>query len=141
MKTTFRMAALATLLAVAFYTPAQSPRVDQESGRTYDFGVSTGSIKWKNTDLDLGSIEHSKPKTIEFEFTNTGDVAVIINQVQAGCGCTSVNYPKEPVAPGATAKITAIYNAAVIGAFNKHVTVNTSAEEGPRTLTFKGTVI
>ncbi len=141
MKTTFRLAAMSALLALAIYTPAQAPRADNESGRLYDFGVSTGSIKWKSTELDLGSIEHNKPKTIEFEFVNNGDVTVVITNVQAGCGCTLVNYPKEPIAPGATAKINATYNAATMGAFKKTVTVNTSAEETPRVLTFKGTVI
>jgi hypothetical protein len=98
-------------------------------------------IKWKQVEIDLGNIEQNKPVNIGFEFTNTGNAVVVISSVQAGCGCTSVNYSKEPIAPGASASINATFNAATVGVFRKTVTVITSAEATPRILTFKGTVI
>jgi hypothetical protein len=99
------------------------------------------SIKWKNTEINLGEIPQSKPVTIEFEFTNNGDSPVLITNVQASCGCTSTNYVKTPITPGETTKITAVFNAAAKGVFKKNVTVTTNADESPKTLTFMGTVI
>jgi hypothetical protein len=97
-------------------------------------------IQWKSETIDVGEIPVGKPYTLEFEFTNTGTCAVIVMDAHASCGCTVANYPKEPILPGKTAKITATYNAANKGAFTKTVTV-TIKDETPKVLTFKGTVI
>jgi hypothetical protein len=48
---------------------------------------------------------------------------------------------KTPVKKGESTIISAVYNAAAKGAFKKTITVITTAEETPRTLTFTGTVI
>ena len=98
------------------------------------------SVQWKTTSADLGEIPQGKPVTIDFEFTNTGKEDVIIANAQASCGCTVANYPKEPIAPGKSAKVTATYNAAAMGVFTKNVTVTIKGEE-PKVLSFKGTVI
>lgn len=98
------------------------------------------SVKWKAESADLGKIPQGKPVTINFEFTNTGKDAVIITNVTAGCGCTVTDYPKEPIAAGKSAKVTATFNAAAAGDFSKKITVNIQNED-PKDLTFKGTVI
>lgn len=99
------------------------------------------SIKWTNEELDLGEIPQGKPASIDFEFKNTGSTPVIIESVQAGCGCTTTNYTKTPILPGETTKISATYNAAAKGSFRKTVTVKTNAEEAPKVLVIKGVVI
>ena len=99
------------------------------------------SIAWKAESIDVGEIPQGKPKAIVFEFKNTGKTAVVITNVVGSCGCTATDYTKEPVLPGKSAKITATYNAANKGAFSKTVTVTTSADAKPVTLTLKGTVI
>ena len=99
------------------------------------------AILWKSESIDLGEIPVSKPKQIVYEFKNTGNTAVIITNVTGSCGCTATDYTKTPVQPGATAKVTATFNAAVKGAFSKTVTVTTNAETTPKVLSFKGTVI
>lgn len=103
--------------------------------------TATSTIAWKSELIDLGEIPQNKPKSVDFEFKNTGKTAVVITNVKASCGCTATDYTKTPVQPGATAKVTATYNAAAKGAFSKTVTVTTNAEEAPKVLSFKGTVI
>jgi hypothetical protein len=103
--------------------------------------AATSTIAWKSETIELGEIPQNKPKAVDFEFKNTGKTAVIITNVKAACGCTATDYTKTPVQPGATAKVTATYNAANKGAFTKTVTVTTNAEEAPKVLTFKGIVI
>jgi Protein of unknown function (DUF1573) len=98
------------------------------------------AIKWKTEAVDLGKIPVNKPVTIEFEFTNTSDTAVIVIDAKASCGCTVADYPKQPIAAGKSAIITATYNAATMGAFSKNVTVTIQNEEA-KVLGFKGTVI
>lgn len=102
---------------------------------------TAATIVWKSEQIDLGEIPQNKPKSIDFEFKNTGKTAVIITNVKASCGCTATEYTKTPIQPGQTAKVTAVYNAAAKGSFSKTVTVTTNADATPKTLTFKGTVI
>ena len=103
--------------------------------------VTTSPISWKSETIDVGQIPQGTPKLIEFEFKNTGKTAVKITTVHGSCGCTATDYTKEAIAPGKTAIIKATYNAANMGVFTKTVTVTTSAEETPKVLTFKGTVV
>ena len=103
--------------------------------------LGTSPIAWKSEAVEVGEIPQNKPKAIEFEFKNTGKTDVIITNVKASCGCTATDYTKTPIKPGDTAKVTATYNAANKGAFTKTVTVTTNAEEAPKVLTFKGTVV
>ncbi len=103
--------------------------------------TATSAVVWKTEVVDAGEIPQGKPKAIEFEFTNNGSAPLVITSAKGSCGCTIADYPKEPIAPGKTAKVTATYNAAAKGPFTKTVTVTTSESETPKVLTLKGTVI
>lgn len=103
--------------------------------------LTNAPISWKTDTIDVGEILQGTPKVINYEFTNTSDKTVVIKTVQGSCGCTATDYTKEPIAPGKTANVKATYNAANKGAFTKTVTVTTSADETPKVLTFRGTVI
>ncbi|MBF6609283.1 MAG: DUF1573 domain-containing protein [Flavobacterium sp.] len=103
--------------------------------------AKTTAVAWKAEMIDVGNIPQGTPKSIDFEFRNTGTTSVIITNVKAACGCTATEYTKTPVKPGETASVTAVYNAAAKGTFQKTVTVTTNADEAPTVLTFKGIVI
>lgn len=118
-------------------TPNQAQRLDEKPEITWN----KASIKWKIEEIDLGEITQSKPVTVEFEFKNTSNTPVMITNVQTSCGCTAANYEKTPILPGKSTKIAATYNAANKGSFKKTVTVTTNADETPKVLTLKGTVI
>ena len=103
--------------------------------------ATTGGLVWKAESVDVGEIPQGTPKTIEYEFKNNTDKDVLITNVKPACGCTAADYTKTAIAPSKTGYVKATYNAAAAGAFNKSVTVTTNAEETPKVLTFKGTVI
>ena len=87
------------------------------------------NIEFVKTTHDFGKIPQGKPVAHEFEFTNTGDEPLLLIKVKASCGCTTPSYPREPIAPGESAKIKAVYNAASAGRFQKSVTVTTNIKE------------
>jgi hypothetical protein len=101
----------------------------------------SSSMKWEQTTIDFGKIPKGKPVTADFILTNTSMVPLIINSVSTSCGCTVADYPKEPVLPGNTAKISATFNAASEGPFQKSVLVSSNATEGRSTLIIKGEVL
>ncbi len=102
--------------------------------------ATPSGITWKEDSFDFGSIEKGKPVSHEFTFKNTTKQTILITNVKAACGCTATNYTKTPIKPGETGSVTATYNAATAGSFNKTVTVTTNDSEVNKILTIKGKV-
>ena len=97
--------------------------------------------KWDKTVSDFGDIEKGIPKEAQFKLTNEGKEPLLISQAKAGCGCTNLKYSQEPVLPGKSTIVSATYNAAAVGPFNKNITVTTNADPNPVMLFIKGTVV
>jgi hypothetical protein len=89
---------------------------------------------------DFGEIPQSIPKVGEFKLTNTGNEPLLIVSAQASCGCTNLQYAKDPILPGKSTVISATYNAAAPGNFMKTITVKTNAGDQATVLQIKGTV-
>lgn len=87
------------------------------------------SLTLKESEFDFGKIPQGKPVTHVFEFTNTGDKPFALDNVQASCGCTTPEWNKDTIAPGATASIKVGYNAATEGPFNKTVSITYNGAE------------
>lgn len=100
-----------------------------------------GTVKFTKETHDFGKVEQGKPVTYVFTFKNTGTDPVIISDAQASCGCTKPSWTKEPVMPGKTGSVSATYNAAAMGGFNKSVTVTSNAETPTVVLYLKGEVV
>jgi hypothetical protein len=81
------------------------------------------SLHLIETEFDFGKIPQGKPVTHVFEFTNTGATPFSLDNVQASCGCTTPEWNKDVIAPGATSKIIVGYNAMNDGPFAKPVTI------------------
>ena len=99
------------------------------------------AIKWENENFDFGKIKQGIPATHEFKFTNTGKAPLVITEAKASCGCTTPDWTRTPVAPGATGYIKATFNAGVTGPFNKSVTVYANIQSGVAVILFKGEVL
>lgn len=96
----------------------------------------------KNTH-DFGKVEESAGTvSTEFVFKNTGKAPLIIQRVQASCGCTTPEYTKEPVLPGKTGVIKVTYSTVGRpGTFNKEVTIFTNVPDDIYKVHIKGEVI
>jgi hypothetical protein len=90
---------------------------------------------------DYGTVENGGDGSCTFEFTNTGNAPLIISNAKGSCGCTVPSWPKEPIAPGATSKITVKYDTKRPGAINKSVTITSNAVNEPtKVIRIKGNV-
>jgi hypothetical protein len=77
------------------------------------------NISFETEVHDFGKInEADGTVTVNFDFTNTGSLPLMIKQVHTSCGCTSPNWSKEPVLPGKKGFISATYNR--YGGFQRH---------------------
>lgn len=106
-------------------------------------GVSKYAAKfsWERLVHDFGQIKKDAPVTANFEFVNQGTEPLVVSSVKGSCGCTVAAYTKEAIMPGEKGKVTATYNAAKVGAFNKTVTVTANTQSGPIVLSIKGEVL
>ena len=79
-----------TILLATGLASAQKKAVISAEEVSYNFGAI------KESD---GKVSHT------FVVSNTGDMPLVITRVIASCGCTTPEWPKEPVAPGKNAEI------------------------------------
>ena len=101
---------------------------------------SSSPAKFAELKHDFGKIPQGTPVTTKFSFTNTGTKPLIIETAEAGCGCTTPDYPKAPIMAGKTGVITVTYNAANAGLFTKDVNVKFAGTQLPVTLQIAGNV-
>jgi len=60
---------------------------------------------------DFGYVDQERgPVTYSFQFMNVSNRPVKILTVQASCGCTTPDWSKEPIGPGANGFIQASFN-------------------------------
>lgn len=105
------------------------------------FGGPTTTIEWETKRYDFGDVVSGDKVKNVFKFTNTGDEPLIITDVKASCGCTAPSWPKEPVAPGESAEIEAIFDTAgKSGAQTKSITVTANTEPSSTVLILEGLV-
>jgi hypothetical protein len=80
-------------------------------------------LKLKEAEHDFGKIPQGKPVYYTFEIVNTGAKPLKLDDVRASCGCTTPEWSREPIAPGATAAIKVGFNAAADAPFEKFITI------------------
>jgi hypothetical protein len=95
-----KIAILSFFISCFFFAGAQNQLVPEDV------------LKLKETEHDFTQIPQGKPVYYFFEIVNTGKTALKLDDVHASCGCTTPEWNRDAIAPGATAKIKVGYNAA-----------------------------
>lgn len=91
---------------------------------------------------DFGVFKESAGRqSFNFIVTNTGDSALVIQNVVPSCGCTTPEWTRSPIPPKGQGKITAIYDpAGRPGAFTKTLSVHSNSKPENVVLVIKGEV-
>jgi uncharacterized protein DUF1573 len=129
----FVLAIAALLVTTGIFAQAQTPAATVKKADSY--------VKFKDVIHDFGKIKQNSPVTYNFVFTNVTDKPVVIESATASCGCTTPVKPEAPVAKGKDDKITAGFNAAAAGPFNKTIYVKVAGVEQPMELKITGEVL
>jgi hypothetical protein len=66
---------------------------------------------------------------------------LVIENSWGACGCTTPEVPKEPIAPGATAKLKVAYNATAMNHFEKDVFIKFAGVTEPLIVKITGEVL
>jgi hypothetical protein len=103
--------------------------------------VPAQTIKFKEAKHDFGKIKQGTPVTYDFTFQNVSTKPVVIESATASCGCTTPAWPKEPVSKNKSEKVSAGFNAATAGPFDKTIFVKIAGVEQPMELKITGEVL
>ncbi len=103
----------------------------------------SAKIKFDNTMHDFEAVpEEGGPVVHDFTFTNEGDAALVVIDVNTNCGCTVADFPQAPIAPGKQGVITITFDPkGHPGEFAKEIIVKTNAKKKKSRLRIKGMVI
>lgn len=103
--------------------------------------VAQSPAQFKEVKHTFGKIKQNVPASYVFTFKNITDKPLVIESAVAGCGCTTPEFPKAPIAKGKSGTIKVTYNAANPGNFTKDVTVKFLNTPQPTVLTIDGEVV
>jgi hypothetical protein len=107
----------------------QTEKIKDKAANDKDFVTS---ITWDNSIKDLGSIEEGQKVEVIYTFTNSGDKPLVIKSVNASCGCTVPERPEEPIMPGKSGTIKAVFDSkGRPGSNHKTLTVNANTTPSP----------
>ena len=94
--------------------------------KTEDTSQNAGKVEWVVRQVDAGKVPFGLPVSGEFEVKNISSENLIILDVRSGCHCTTVEWTREPIAPGKTGVIKAIYDGQREGDFYRIITAVTN---------------
>ncbi len=87
-------------------------------------------IEFTEVSFDFGDITQGDVVEHVFEFKNTGTQPLILSNVRTTCGCTAPSWPREPIPPGESSKMTVKFNSrGKVGMQNKVVTIYSNSVE------------
>lgn len=98
---------------------------EEERNKAANDSANFTTLQWlDSTVLDMGKVKEGAVVDISYRFRNTGDKSLIIERVDAPCGCTVPEKPEQPFAPGEEGVIKAKFNSnGRVGPNNKMITV------------------
>ena len=121
------------LILITAILIAEAPDIQAQSS-------TEGGIEFNSKVHNFGKISVAEgAKHCTFEFKNTSNKPIVINNIISSCGCTTPKWPKKPIMPGEGGKIEVTYlNDQGPYPFDKALTVYTSASTKPVILRITG---
>jgi Protein of unknown function (DUF1573). len=142
-----RIVTYAFLLSCAVMTVSCDEKKDEEAAVTQQDStvvqeLKTTSLAFTETEHEFGDVKEGEFAKHEFVFKNTGTEPLYVRDAKASCGCTTPEWTKDTIAPGAEGKILVQFNSeGRPGTFTKTVTVLANTDPEATVITIKGFVI
>ena len=106
--------------------------------------VPTGPLTemtFTETEFDFGTVAEGEKVKHVYKFKNSGSEPLVLSNAAGSCGCTVPQWPREPIAPGATGEILVEFNSqGKPGDRNQKVTITANTNPAQTILSLKGVV-
>ena len=98
-------------------------------------------MSFAETQFDFGDMEPGSKVRHVFKFTNTGKTPLLIADATASCGCTTPNWTKDAIAPGAAGELEVQFDSqGKQGLISKQVSVRANTQPSLTTIYIKGNI-
>ncbi|MBL7918798.1 MAG: DUF1573 domain-containing protein [Bacteroidia bacterium] len=96
----------------------------------------------KDAKKSFGFVKKGELVKLDYEITNSGKEPLIITDVEVSCSCTIVDFSKQPIAPGQTAKVTVNFDTkTVYDRQDRVVLLKSNDPNSPSKIRYKGIVL
>ena len=132
--------ALLAIVAMGLCSACNTKSSETKTSETTD---TLTSIEFESKTYAFGQVVKGQVVEHTFFFTNTGTIALEIQEVNAACGCTTPEWTKEPIKPGEKGKIRVKFDTQhqSLGNKTKQVAVYSNTEPSRNLLQFSAQVV
>lgn len=104
--------------------------------------TAQSKLKFSDSKKNFGFVKQGTIVDVVYEFTNAGNAPLVITEAKVECSCTSVEFPKQPIAPGQKNKILIKFDTkTVYDRQDRIVEIYSNDNNSPAYLRFKGVVL
>ncbi len=137
-----RISLLAAVLVSLLGQSSCSNRRDEKGqpvGEQSATGGKSAKIEFLEKGVhDFGQITEGDTVEYLYKFVNKGEMPLVINNITASCGCTTPEWPREPLAPGEESAVRVRFNSrGKQGEQHKTVTVYANTQPAMTDVEFK----
>jgi len=129
------------MMSVGLFSQQKKPTETKQAPAAATDNLAKAYFSPEKKTVDFEKVKMGTSKTIELAFTNTGNKTLVLKDVHTTCGCTVVDWPRDPFLPGKSGVIKLTYNPTEEGPFNKTVTIYTNAENSKEVIQVEGIVV
>lgn len=105
-----------------FFAVAATAQTAPDSTIAYD--PLARMVKFTNDQYEFGKIPMGQTASYLVGITNIGKDTMVLQNVHAGCGCTTPEFlPNQSFAPGQTIQVKISFNGSVHGEFSRYSTI------------------
>ncbi|MDO9000812.1 MAG: DUF1573 domain-containing protein [Bacteroidota bacterium] len=96
----------------------------------------------KDAKKNFGIVKKGEIIKLEYSFTNIGNQPLLISEAEVSCSCTTVDFPKQPVAPNQSGVIVVNFDTkTVYDRQDRVVLLKTNDPKSPAKIRYKGIVL
>ena len=101
----------------------------------------TTEVAFDENVFNFGTVTEGEKVKHTYTFENAGDEPLILSNAVGSCGCTVPQWPREPIAPGASGEIVVEFNSqGKPGERDQKVTITANTVPAQTVLSLQGTV-
>ncbi|WAC09828.1 DUF1573 domain-containing protein [Dyadobacter pollutisoli] len=131
---------ICVLLGIALVFSGCSKKEDKSEAEQADSKMPVFALI-DSSSFDFGTIQEGAIVEHSFKFRNDGEYPLILNNITSSCGCTTPEWPKEPIGPKETSSIKVRFDSKhKSGPQVKTITVYANTEPAYSELRLKGVV-
>lgn len=104
--------------------------------------LAQAKIEIKDAKKNFGFVKKGELVKLDYKISNTGNEPLMITDAEVSCSCTTVDFPKQPIAPGETAKVTVNFDTkTVYDRQDRVVLLKSNDPKSPSKIRYKGVVL